>query len=257
MNASKLVITGSFLFPLGMLLVVSLGLLSSEQSLSREEILYIQRVLCSNPTGELDANTRQALRSYQRSKGIAANTVLDGDQIERLLQEEPCRPGRRTFYENTLQSAQIRNLQLKLGVEPNGVLDGPTRRALLAFQERRRSALRDGIITPALVQQIADARAIPNPPPQAVFGLGLVLSEGDGAWVRVNRLSAASSFTPGTLLQVTALGAERHSLQVAVEGEFSDENPRRILQISWPAALQLHLQNRSEAAIMVEQAQNE
>ncbi len=253
-TVSKWIVSGSALFPLGVLLLVSLGLLSSEQSLNRQEIQYIQGVLCTRETGVLDANTRQALGSYQRANGLVPNTVLDRSQISRLLRESPCRPGRRTYYENTLSEAKILALQRKLQVAPTGALGAWTRRALRAFQQKEGLAARRGILTPELLQRISEADGIQTTPPEPLYGLGIPLAEGNRPWVRVNQLSEVSRYPIGTRLTLTSLGMGRRSVEVEVVGSFREENPRKIVQISRQAARLLQLGERREVAVMIEEA---
>jgi peptidoglycan hydrolase-like protein with peptidoglycan-binding domain len=240
-----------------MLLVVSLGLLSSEQSLSQQQIQRIQRALCSEQTGVLDANTRQALRRYQQAKGLVPSTVLDRPQIVRLLQEPPCRSDRRSYYENSLSREQIAQVQSRLQVTPSGSLEGWTRSALRAFQERQGMALRDGVLTPELRQAVLQlqAEAIPATPSEPLYGLGIPMDQGGKPWVRVNHLSELARYPTGTRLTLTSLGVQRRSIEVKVQGTFREDNPRRIVQISRQAARLLHLEGRKEAAVMIDEVQ--
>lgn len=238
-----------------MLLVVSLGLLSSEQSLSRQQIQHIQRVLCSQETGQLDANTRQALRRYQQAQGLAPSTVLDRPLIARLLQEPPCRPGRRSYYENTLERQEILEMQRHLQVAQSGRFDSWTRRALRAFQRESGMSVVDGILTPDLRRSILQAENIPRPPLEPLYGLAILIDEGNESWVRVNRMSESARYPVGASLTLTSLGVQQRSAEVRVEGIFFDESPRRIVQISRQTARLLHLEGRKEAAVMIKEGQ--
>ena len=108
------------------------------------------------------------------------------------------------------------------------------------------------ILTAPLLAHLERISSVEPPPAEPIYGLCLPLTEGTSAWIRVNRLSPASRYPPGSRLSVTTLGVQQRTLQVEVRSTFHNRNPRKILQISRKAAELLELGDRVEVAVRIE-----
>jgi peptidoglycan hydrolase-like protein with peptidoglycan-binding domain len=133
------------------------------------EVARMQRALndLGFETGGLDGmvgkQTRQAIRDFQRARGLAADAYPSPELISHIMDEADGRLPR-TVLPNQLAEEDIRALQRALsvlGYEPgpfDGLMGNKTRGALSAYLRDRGMTLDSGLTPALVVQAVQEAR---------------------------------------------------------------------------------------------------